>query len=120
MHGLSPLTRDIKFGLNDRIASGYKQPLLEICRDLPKLKTPYSGAAASISYFDLLKENTSPAAMKMNCIFVDQFCGLLSAARIANIREIKTEKGIFPVIDILERYKNDIYPARVPQEPDEK
>ena len=119
MNGLSPLTKDMEFGINPYIAKEYRKSLLEICRDLPKLKASYPGAIASISYFDLLKETNVPKIMQINCAFVDQFSGLLNAADIAGIREIKTSNGIVPVIDILEKYKNDIYPARVPQEPDD-
>lgn len=120
MNGLSPLTKDMQFGINPYIAKEYRKPLLEVCRDLPKLKTPYPGAAASISYFDLLKETNIPKIMEINCSFIDQFSGLLNAAGIAGVREINSTKGTIPVIDILGKYKDDIFPSKVPQEPDEK
>lgn len=110
----------MQYVYSEKNGASHKSELLELCAFLPKLQTVVTGSTGTISYLDLLSETSDPNIMKQQCITADHFINLLSLNKIALPRKFSKDGTFFTDAEILEKYKNDIYPSKSTDDRDEK
>lgn len=119
-YGYTPQTKDIQYTYSISKAEHYIPELLELCRMLPKIEATSKNFTGIISYADLITELTSPDAQKKGFIVADHFINLLNLSGIG-LSDTLDKDGKQIVYSMLNsKYKDEIYPSKVPTEPDEK
>ncbi|MBQ8604529.1 MAG: hypothetical protein IJ410_06780 [Oscillospiraceae bacterium] len=90
----------------------HKDELLEMCANLPKMKTVATDTAGTISYTDLLPEtNRTKESFTYSCEEADKFIGLLEINGVGYARDLVGSKEFKAAPIILSpRYKDQVNP----------
>lgn len=110
--GASSLTEHNFYLFVKEKALQHKVELLEMCANLPKLKTAAADTAGTIAYTELLMDGKlSPNIFKTSCEDADKFIGLLEINGIAYARDLVGSKEFKAAPIILNlRYKDQVNP----------
>lgn len=81
----------------------YRDELIDICRELPRLKTVLPGTVCSITSLDLIKETSNPAIMKSQFEAIEKFMFMLNIIQVAMVHSFTAKDNItYTMVDILD------------------
>ncbi|MBO5121843.1 MAG: hypothetical protein J6J01_01760 [Oscillospiraceae bacterium] len=86
----------------------YKEDILSICRDLPKIEKDFPGFGGVISSTALLCNPTTRTLFMYQAMKIDEFSILLEHLHIGLRIPIETDGGQVFIIGIFEEYKDQI------------
>lgn len=109
--GASSFTQSSKYPFLEETAYKYRDELISICRDLPKLNDVIPGTACSISALQLITQTTNTSILKLQMEAAEKFMYLMNLIEVAGVRSVTNKQGItYAIMDIAFMYKDAVCP----------
>lgn len=101
--GFSSYTSSSVYFFDVATTMKYRDELIDICRELPRLKTVLPGTVCSITSLDLMKETSNPVIMKSQFEAIEKFMFMLNVIQVAAVHPFTAKNNItYTMVDILD------------------